>query len=83
MGKNRSARLAKEVSLNRKSRGLDQILRQAKAQGVKIVWTNKGHIKMLCPNGGIVISSNTLGDARGLKNLASQLRRHGGIEVQG
>lgn len=82
MGKNRAARLAREVPLNRKSRGLEQILRQAKAQGATLVWTNKGHIKVLCPNGGIVISSNTVSDSRGLKNLASQLRRYGDLEVQ-
>lgn len=53
------------------------LVRTAELQGFRVHHTSKGHLRFLCPDGGIVIGAPTPSDPRSSKNLLSQLRRHG------
>ncbi len=56
----------------------DQVLKKAERQGFRIERTGKGgKVKIYCPDGGIVFASATPSDRRAVRNLVSDLRKHG------
>jgi hypothetical protein len=54
-----------------------QVLRRAEKAGCTIEKTAKGHVKVRCPNGQIIITAATPSDCRVQKNFIARLRREG------
>jgi hypothetical protein len=54
-----------------------QIVKIAESKGWVVQLTGGGHLKWTSPTGQIVFSASTPSDGRAVKNLVSELRRHG------
>jgi hypothetical protein len=64
------------------SKELNELIKQAEAQGWTIVKTNRSHIKWLSPvTNGVVFTSSTPSDGRALANIKRDLRVNGFIEI--
>lgn len=55
---------------------------KAESQGWSVEFTKKCHFKMTAPNGGIVFCASTPSEYRGMKNLLSQMKKHGFKETR-
>jgi predicted RNA binding protein YcfA (HicA-like mRNA interferase family) len=54
-----------------------QVIKVAESKGWVVCLTKGGHLKWASPSGQIVFSASTPSDGRAVKNLISELRRHG------
>jgi len=55
---------------------LKELLRAAEARGWRVDATRRGgHVRLVHPDGGVVVASGTPSDHRALANLRAQLRR--------
>lgn len=59
------------------TRDFRQVVRIAKAQGWRVEFTKKNHVRFLSPTGQMVVTSGTPSDHRTVANLIGQLRRQG------
>jgi ABC-type sulfate transport system permease component len=60
---------------------LAKLMKLALRQGWRVELTRKCHIKFYVPNAGIIVASSTPSDPRSIKNLRSQLRAGGLVDV--
>jgi hypothetical protein len=56
---------------------LRPVIKRAKALGCLVEMTRKNHVLITTPTGGRVLAAGTTANHRAVKNLTSQLRRHG------
>jgi predicted RNA binding protein YcfA (HicA-like mRNA interferase family) len=55
---------------------LKELLRAAEARGWRVDATRRGgHVRLVHPDGGVVVASGTPSDRRALANLKAMLRR--------
>lgn len=54
---------------------MKQTLRGWRDLGIRVESTNGGHLKLLLPNGHIVVVSSTPSDHRAIKNMVGDVRR--------
>jgi predicted RNA binding protein YcfA (HicA-like mRNA interferase family) len=55
---------------------LKELLRAAEARGWQLELTRRGgHVRLVHPDGGVVVASGTPSDRRALANLKAMLRR--------
>lgn len=59
-----------------------RLLRDAEAQGCRVERTAGGHIKVMLPNGGMVVTAGSPSDKRGMKNFESALKRNGIVKLE-
>jgi hypothetical protein len=54
-----------------------QVIKIAESKGWVVCLTKGGHLKWTSASGQVVFSASTPSDGRAVKNLISELRRHG------
>ena len=59
------------------SKRIRPVLKQARALDCTVERTNGGHVRITCPDGGVIFTGMTPSDPRSVKNLTAMLRRKG------
>jgi predicted RNA binding protein YcfA (HicA-like mRNA interferase family) len=61
---------------------VQELIKQAEAQGWVVQQSSGGHLKWLSPMGGFVFSSSTASDYRAVKNITRDLKAYGFIVIE-